>query len=207
MSEVVKLQLIGLSVVGIGILILLFIRASFVRVIGFVAIVLGLFTLVALSVPQMASLPPVEEKFDIATVKTPTDMATIGQKIFFSKGQCALCHTIGPSESARCPDLKGIGAKLSREFLFESLTQPQAYIYLDYRHEGVAKEYPARMPYINKNPIGLSRNEILSVIAFLQQMSGEPISVTVTELDAPGQAPVAPAKAAQSGPVAVAQAH
>jgi mono/diheme cytochrome c family protein len=207
MSEVVKLQLIGLSVVGIGILILLFIRASFVRVIGFVAIVLGLFTLVALSVPQMASLPPVEEKFDIATVKTPTDMATIGQKIFFSKGQCALCHTIGPSESARCPDLKGIGAKLSREFLFESLTQPQAYIYLDYRHEGVAKEYPARMPYINKNPIGLSRNEILSVIAFLQQMSGEPISVTVTELDAPGQAPAAPAKAAQSGPVAVAQAY
>jgi mono/diheme cytochrome c family protein len=207
MSEVVKLQLIGLSVVGIGILILLFIRASFVRVIGFVAIVLGLFTLVALSVPQMASLPPVEEKFDIATVKTPTDMATIGQKIFFSKGQCALCHTIGPSESARCPDLKGIGAKLSREFLFESLTQPQAYIYLDYRHEGVAKEYPARMPYINKNPIGLSRNEILSVIAFLQQMSGEPISVTVAELDAPGQTPAAPPKAAQSGPVAVAQAR
>ena len=207
MSEVVQLQLIGLSVVGCGILILLFIRTSFVRVVGFVSIVLGLFTLVALSVPQMASLPPVEEKFDIATVKTPTDMATIGQKIFFSKGQCALCHTIGPSESARCPDLKGIGAKLSREFLFESLTQPQAYIYLDYRHEGVAKEYPAKMPYINKNPIGLSRNEILSVIAFLQQMSGEPISVTVTELDAPGQAPAAPAKAAQSGPVAVAQAH
>ena len=207
MSEVVKLQLIGLSVVGCGILILLFIRTSFVRVVGFVSIVLGLFTLVALSVPQMASLPPVEEKFDIATVKTPTDMATIGQKIFFSKGQCALCHTIGPSESARCPDLKGIGAKLSREFLFESLTQPQAYIYLDYRHEGAAKEYPAKMPYINKNPIGLSRNEILSVIAFLQQMSGEPISVTVTELDAPGQAPAAPAKAAQSGPVAVAQAH
>jgi mono/diheme cytochrome c family protein len=207
MSEVVKLQLIGLSVIGSGVLILLFIRATFVRVIGFVAIVLGLFTLTALSVPQMASLPPVEEKFDIATVKTPTDMATIGQKIFFSKGQCALCHTIGPSESARCPDLKGIGAKLSREFIFESLTQPQAYIYLDYRHEGMAKEYPARMPYINKNPIGLSKNEILSVIAFLQQMSGEPISVTVAELAAPGEVPAAPAKAAQSGPVAVAQAH
>lgn len=207
MSEVVKLQLIGLSVVGLGILILLFIRASFVRVVGFVAIILGLFMLVSLSVPQMASLPPVEEKFDIATVKTPTDMAAIGQKIFFSKGQCALCHTIGPSESARCPDLKGIGAKLSREFLFESLTQPQAYIYLDYRHEGVAKEYPAQMPYINKNPIGLSKNEILSVIAFLQQMSGEPISVTVAELAAPEQAPAAPVKAAQSGPVAVAQAH
>ena len=74
MDEVTKLQLIGLTVVGTGIVILLFIRAQFARVIGFVAIVLGLFALVALSVPQMASLPPAEEKFDIATVKTPTDM-------------------------------------------------------------------------------------------------------------------------------------
>jgi len=208
MSEVVRLQLIGLSVVGVGILALLFIRGTFIRVVGFVSIVLGLFTLVSLSIPQMASLPPVEEKFDIATVKTPTDLATIGQKVFFSKGQCALCHTIGPSESARCPDLKGIGAKLSREFLYESLTQPQAYIYQDYRVEGMAKEYPATMPYNNKNPIGLSRNEILAVIAFLQQMSGEPISIAVSELATPEPAPAVPVqKAAESGPIAVAQAH
>jgi hypothetical protein len=134
-------------------------------------------------------------------------MAAIGQKIFFSKGQCALCHSIGPSESARCPDLKGIGAKLSREFIFESLTQPQAYIYLDYRHEGLPKEYPARMPYINKNPIGLTKNEILSVIAFLQQMSGEPISVNPSELEVPGQVPTAPVKADNSPPLTVAQAR
>ena len=207
MSEVVKLQLIGLSVVGSGVLILLFIRSQFLRVIGFVAIVLGLFSLVALAVPQMASLPPAEESIDIASIKTPADMASIGQKIFFSKGQCALCHSIGPSESARCPDLKGIGAKLSREFIFESLTQPQAYIYLDYRHEGIPKEYPARMPYINKDPIGLSKNEILSIIAFLQQMSGEPISINPSELEMPGKTPSAPVKAAEAAPVAVAQAH
>jgi mono/diheme cytochrome c family protein len=182
MSEVVLLQLIGLGVIGTGIVILLFIKAQFVRVIGFVAIVLGIFALVALGVPQMASLPPEEEKFDVSTIKTASDMAAIGQKIFFSKGQCALCHSIGPSESARCPDLKGIGAKLSREFLFESLTQPQAYIYLDYRHEGLPKEYPARMPIINKNPIALTNNEILAVIAFLQQMSGEPITVSPSEI-------------------------
>ena len=208
MSEVARLQLICLSVVGSGILILLFIKSVFPRVIGFVSIVLGVFMLTSLSIPQMASLPPVEEKFDIATVKTPTDLASIGQKVFFSKGQCALCHTIGPSESARCPDLKGIGAKLSREFLYESLTEPQAYIYQDYRVEGLAKEYPATMPYINKNPIGLSRNEILAVIAFLQQMSGEPISIAVSELAAPEQAPAVPVqKAAESVPVAVAQVH
>ncbi len=204
MSEVAKLQLIGLCIVGMGVVILLFIKAQFLRVIGFVAIVLGLFALVALAVPQMASLPPAEESINIADIKTPTDMAAIGQKIFFSKGLCALCHSIGPSESARCPDLKGIGAKLSRDFIYESLTEPQAYIYLDFRHEGAPKEYPARMPYINKNPIGLSKNEILSVIAFLQQMSGEPISVSPSELEMPGASPV---KAAEARSVAVAQAR
>lgn len=210
MSEVAQLQLLGLSIVGTGMAILLFISGRFVRVIGFVMIVLGLFSLVALAVPQMASLPPVEEKIDVATIKNPTDMAAIGQKIFFSKGQCALCHSIGPSESARCPDLKGIGAKLSKEFIYESLTDPQGYIYLDYRHEGQPKEYPARMPYINKNPIGLSKNEIMSVIAFLQQMSGEPISVAMSDLDIPGQGaptPAAPAPTPAPAPKAKAEAQ
>ncbi|HKW85439.1 MAG TPA: cytochrome c [Nitrospiraceae bacterium] len=187
MSEVALLQVIGLCVVGVGVAILLFIQARFLRVVGFVIIVLGIFALIALGIPQMASLPPAEEKFDIANIKTPVDMAAIGQKIFFSKGQCALCHSIGPSEAARCPDLKGIGAKLTREFIYESLTQPQAYIYLDYRHEGPPKQYPARMPFINKNPIGLSNNEILSVIAFLQQMSGELITVSPSEITQPTQ--------------------
>lgn len=182
MSEVALLQLIGLSVVGFGICILLFIKAKFLRVVGFVVIVLGTFTLIALGVPQMPSLPPAIETFDITEVKTPDDLAAIGQKIFFSKGQCALCHSIGPSESARCPDLKGIGAKLAPEFIYESLTDPQAYIYLDFRHEGLPKEYPARMPYIHKNPIALSQQEIYSVISFLQKMSGEPISIKVEDV-------------------------
>ncbi len=182
MSEVALLQIIGLCVVGMGILILLFIKGMFLRVIGFVAMVLGTFSLIALGVPQVASLPPAIEKFDIASVKSPNDLAAIGQKIFFSKGQCALCHSIGPSESARCPDLNGIGAKLAPKFLYESLTQPQAYIYLDFRHGTQPEEYPARMPHIDKDPIGLTKPEIYSVIAFLQKMSGEPISIKVEDV-------------------------
>lgn len=199
MSEVALLQLIGLVVVGAGISILLLIKSMFVRVVGFVVIVLGTFSLIALGVPQMASLPPAVETFDIASVKTPDDLAAIGQKIFFSKGQCALCHSIGPSESARCPDLKGIGAKLTAEFIYESLTEPQSYIYLDFRHEGLPKEYPARMPYINKNPIALSNQEIFSVIAFLQKMSGEPISIKVEDVIQPATQPVKVALAEVSG--------
>lgn len=182
MSEVALLQIIGLCVVGTGILILLFIKGMFLRVIGFVAMVLGTFSLIALGVPQMASLPPAIETFDLAEVKSPEDLAAIGQKIFFSKGQCALCHSIGPSESSRCPDLNGIGAKLAPEFIYESLTQPQAYIYLDFRHGTKPDEYPARMPHIDKDPIGLTKPEIFSVIAFLQKMSGEPISIKVEDI-------------------------
>jgi len=182
MSEVALLQIIGLCVVGTGILILLFIKGMFLRVVGFVAMVLGSFSLIALGVPQVASLPPAIEKFDLAKVKSPDDLAAIGQKIFFSKGQCALCHSIGPSHSSRCPDLNGIGAKLAPEFIYESLTQPQAYIYLDFRHATKPEEYPARMPHIDKDPIGLTKPEIFSVIAFLQKMSGEPISIKVEDI-------------------------
>jgi mono/diheme cytochrome c family protein len=182
MSEVALLQIIGLCVVGTGILILLFIKGMFLRVTGFVSMVLGTFSLIALSVPQVASLPPAIEKFDLASVKTPEDLAAIGQKIFFSKGQCALCHSIGPSESSRCPDLNGIGAKLAPEFIYESLTKPQAYIYLDFRHGSKPEQYPAQMPHIDKDPIGLTKPEIYSVIAFLQKMSGEPISITVEDV-------------------------
>jgi mono/diheme cytochrome c family protein len=185
MTEVQLLQTIGMSVMALGGALLLFVKARFVRVVAFVSIVLGGFTLVALGVPQMASMPPAVEKFDVASIKEKKDLAAIGQKIFFGKGQCALCHTIGSSEG-RCPDLKGVGSKLTREFIYESLTQPQAYVYKDYEHVGPAKFFPAKMPYINKKPIGLSNNEILAVIAFLQNMSGEPVTIELSEIEAPG---------------------
>jgi mono/diheme cytochrome c family protein len=184
MTETQLLQTIGLSVLGLGGALLLFVEARFMRVVAFVAMVLGAFSLVALGVPQMASLPPAVEKFDVASIKDKKDLAGLGQKIFFGKGQCALCHTIGSSEG-RCPDLKGVGAKLTRQFIYESLTQPQAYVYMDYQHEGRAKFFPAEMPYINKKPIGLNNNEILAVIAFLQSMSGEEVTVELSEIEAP----------------------
>jgi len=186
-TEVQLLQTIGLSVVGLGVAILLFVQTRFLRVVAFVAMVLGGFALVALSIPQMASMPPAVEKFDVASIKDKKELASIGQKIFFGKGQCALCHTIGTGEG-RCPDLKGIGSKLTRDFMYESLTQPQAYVYMDYQHVGPPKFFPAKMPYINKKPIELNKNEILAVIAFLQNMSGEEVTVELSEIEAPGSA-------------------
>src|SRR2546428_11313854 len=190
MTEVQLLQTIGLGVLALGGALLLFVKARFMRVVAFVAIVLGAFTLVSLSIPQLASMPPVMEKFDVASIKDKKDLAGIGQKIFFGKGQCALCHTIGTGEG-RCPDLKGVGSKLTRDFIYESMTQPQAYIYKDYEYVGPPNFFPAKMPSINKKPIGLSKNEMLAVIAFLQNMSGEEVTIELSEIEVPGPASTA----------------
>jgi hypothetical protein len=145
----------------------------------FVCAVLGIYLLIARSLPQTVSLPPSEEKLDVAAISTQKEMAKIGQKIFFSKGQCALCHVIGDGVS-RCPNLAGAGARLTREFIHETLTQPQAYVKLDFEIPE-PKPFAAQMPVINKPPIGLSAQELLTVIAFIQSQGGK-ITVQPEEL-------------------------
>jgi cytochrome bd-type quinol oxidase subunit 1/mono/diheme cytochrome c family protein len=124
-------------------------------------------------IPQQSSLPPKQEDFDPSQIKTPADLVKAGQKIFFGKGQCALCHSIRPTETPRAPDLQGIGAKLTREFIYESLTKPQAYIYMQFGQGGIPRPFPAKMPVITKPPVGLSDPELLSVMAFIQSLGGE----------------------------------
>ncbi len=159
----------------------------FLKTTLFVAGVLLFFSYIAYSIPSRPSLPPEEGKIDFNEVKTKQDLVSLGQKIFFSKGQCALCHSIGHSETARCPDLQGVGAKLSREFIYESLTQPDAFIYKQYEFSP-PKPFAARMPQINKPPIGLNENEILAVIAFVQSTSGsEYVTVDPSELVQPAE--------------------
>ncbi|MBI3597529.1 MAG: cytochrome ubiquinol oxidase subunit I [Nitrospirae bacterium] len=130
------------------------------------------FTYISYSVPQKVSLPPKKQEFDPSQIKTQAEIVKAGQMIFFGKGQCALCHTLEASESARAPNLQGVGAKLTREFIYESLTQPQAFIYMDYS-ASPPRPFPAKMPVINKPPVGLSEPELLAVIAFLQSLGGD----------------------------------
>jgi hypothetical protein len=109
--------------------------------------------------------------------------------MFFGKGQCALCHTLG-SEGGRCPTLQNAGARLTREFIFETLTKPEAYVKLDFE-QVEPKKYPAQMPVINRPPIDLTDQELLTVIAFVQSLGGK-VTVEPAELIALDQpAPVA----------------
>ncbi len=149
------------------------------KVAGFVMSVLVAYTGLAYSLPQRESHPPVEEKIDLSTIQSGKDIAQLGSKIFFGKGQCALCHTIG-TEGGRCPNLQGVGARLTREFIYETLTKPSAYIKLDF-NDPHPIPFAAQMPTINKPPIDLNPQELLMVMSFIQAQGGK-VTITPEEL-------------------------
>ena len=55
-----------------------------------------------------------------------------GAEIFRTKGTCANCHVVGGEGKSVGPDLSEIGAKLSREALFQSILYPSAAISHNY---------------------------------------------------------------------------
>lgn len=158
----------------------------FVKVLLFVASVLLVFTYIGYSVPSQPSLPPeAEGAIDFSAIETQDELVMVGQNLFFGKGQCALCHAIGHSEMARCPSLEKIGAKLTYDFLYETLTDPQAFVFMQYQYSP-PKDFGAQMPRIDKDPIGLSENEIRAVIAFIQSTGGrEYVTVEPSDLVRP----------------------
>jgi mono/diheme cytochrome c family protein len=146
------------------------------------------YTIVGALVPQIESRPQAE--LQLSPDATPEQLVKAGEQLFYGKGTCALCHSIDPSEAARCPQL-GAGAlgpaigvraeervkeagykgkaKDGAEYLIESLTHPQDYL---------VQGFPPIMPVINKPPIGLNNDEIAAVAAFLQNIQGGKVTVT-----------------------------
>ena len=100
-------------------------------------------------------------------------MVKVGREIMEGKGLCLTCHTIGKTGALRFPDLAGIGARAKSrvpgmsdvEYLAQSLYEPDAF---------VVPGFNPAMPAINQPPIGLTDQEILCVIAYLQTLGGTP---------------------------------
>jgi mono/diheme cytochrome c family protein len=148
------------------------------------------YTYVGQMVPQKEVQPP--EETVLSADLTTADMVTVGRGIMEGKGLCTTCHTIGKTGALRFPDLEGIGARAGSrvpgmsdvEYLAESMYQPDAVI---------VPGFNPGMPPINKPPIGLTDQEILCVIAYLQSLGGTP-TVTLQSAHrylsgAPGVAP------------------
>jgi mono/diheme cytochrome c family protein len=132
------------------------------------------YTWVGQMVPQKEVLPPQETV--LRTDLTTADMVPIGRSLMEGKGLCMTCHTIGRSGALRFPDLDGVAARAATrvpglndvEYFAQSLYAPDTYI---------VPGFNPGMPPINRPPIGLTDQEILTVIAALQSLGG---TATVT---------------------------
>ena len=160
-------------------------------------------------VPQKEVYPP--QVVEIQKDVTSAEMAEIGKEIFDGKGICATCHTIGKSGALRFPDLQGLATRAGNEipgytaldYLAESLYEPDKYL---------VPGFNKGMPQIDKPPIGLTDDEILTVIAYLQTLGGTPTVTMETKLvytggtlgggdgAAPAEEGVEVAAAAEGGP-------
>jgi cytochrome c oxidase cbb3-type subunit III len=61
----------------------------------------------------------------VQPVQVPGDRAN-GERIFWAKGNCGQCHTVGPRGGRLGPDLTDIGSKRSAAHLRTSLLEPDA---------------------------------------------------------------------------------
>src|SRR5947199_2857586 len=150
-----------------------------------VAIVLGtlaLYTLIANKIPQMQSEVP--QELTLGANAAPEQLVAAGEKVFNGIGGCVACHGLGTRAPNLLTDEKGTGpigqrcakrepGKSCKQYLYESLDQPTAY---------VVAGYQPIMPVMTKQ---LSPAQVWSVIAFLESQGG---TVDVTASDIPSTA-------------------
>ena len=147
-----------------------------------VAIVLGtlaLYTLIANKIPQVQSEVP--QTLTLGANVTPEQLVAAGEKVFNGIGGCTTCHGLGTRAPNLLTDEKGAGTigarcgkreagKSCKQYLYESLDNPKAYIVAGYQ---------PIMPVMTKQ---LSPQQIWAVIAFLESQGG---AVDVTASDIP----------------------
>jgi len=157
----------------------------------------GFYTYVGQLVPQKEVHPPAEVV--MSKDMTPDQMAKIGREIMDGKGLCFTCHTIGKQGPLRFPDLENVDVRAKTrvpgfsdvDYFAQSIYEPSKFI---------VPGFNPGMPVINKPPIGLTDDEILAVIAYLQTLGGKTTVTMQTKLPyqaggAATEAPAAPAAA------------
>jgi mono/diheme cytochrome c family protein len=170
------------------------------RITALVLATTAFYTYVGQMVPQKEVLPP--EETVLSTDMTTADMVQVGREIMEGKGLCVTCHTIGKSGALRFPDLDGVALRAQTrvpglndvEYFAQSMYEPDAYI---------VEGFNPGMPAINKPPIGLTDQEILCVIAYLQSLGGTPtvtLETTHRYLAAPGSGAAPEGAPAQPAP-------
>jgi mono/diheme cytochrome c family protein len=164
------------------------------KIVGVVLGTLALYTLIANKIPQVQSEVP--QALSLGANVTPEQLVAAGEKLFNGGGGCVACHGLGTRAPNLLTDEKGSGSigarcgkresgKTCKQYLFESLDNPTAY---------VVSGYQPIMPVMTKQ---LSPAQIWAIIAFLESQGG---TVDVTGADIPAQASPAPGASPGSSP-------
>ena len=165
------------------------------KVFIFLLIVLGTFQWVGYSITEMTGG---EKKASTGKVEIGPEG---GEEIFWGKGRCYTCHSVGGRGSAvRGPNLGQFGEKFAEpigvraisrakerseatgedytrtDYIAESIGRPGAYVVKGYKNE---------MAVVYAPPISLELDEIKAVITYLQSQGGDFDVAAVT--DAPGE--------------------
>jgi mono/diheme cytochrome c family protein len=147
------------------------------KIAALVVAVLGLYTLVANSIPQLQSELP--QAVELSAAMTPEALVAAGERIFNGAGGCTTCHGLGTRAPNLLTDEGGLGPIGARcgsskagmdckAYLYESLTEPGAF---------VVPGYQPIMPDMRRT---LPVDQVWAVIAFLESHGG---SVDVTADD------------------------
>jgi len=155
--------------------------ATNLKILGVVLGTLALYTLIANKIPQVQSEVP--RALTLGADVTPEQLAQAGEQVFAGIGGCTTCHGLGTRAPNLLTDEKGqgpIGARCGKRepgkdckaYLYESLTQPRAF---------VVPGYEPIMPDMTRT---LSPQQIWAVIAYLESQGG---AITVTASDIPAE--------------------
>ncbi len=138
--------------------------------------------------------PPVEEEVDLGAM-TMDKYIALGGNIYEGKGTCTLCHNeLGGRapvlndvaavavERISSPDYQG-DASTAEEYISESMTAPSTFVVTGFGKAGT-NDSESPMPDVTSGGIGLSEIEINAVVAYLQDLAGEDVTVTLPTLSA-----------------------
>ncbi|HSM05594.1 MAG TPA: c-type cytochrome [Longimicrobiales bacterium] len=162
--------------------------ATNLKIVFVVLATLGVFTLVANTIPQVQSEVPEELTFSADV--SAEELVAAGEALFNGAGACTTCHGTGTRAPNLLTDEAGtgeIGARCAsrvdgqdcKTYLHASMVDPGAF---------VVEGYPPIMPDQRRT---MSPAQIWSMVAYLQSVGGE-VTVTGADIAADAGAPAPP---------------
>ncbi|HHL40792.1 MAG TPA: c-type cytochrome [Deltaproteobacteria bacterium] len=166
---------------------------NFLQVIIFSVVVIWFYTIFADKYipPINPAPPPKEEVLDLGAM-TMDQFIALGEKVYHGKGTCELCHNpvggraplldqVAVVAAERLADERYKGeATNAEEYIYESMVNPSAYVVAGFGVTGT-NDTESPMPDVSTGAIGLNEAELRAVIAYLQDMAGQEVTVKIPE--------------------------